>query len=107
MLERDGGEAAARLDAYLTLFAPFLHDRLVIRRTHQHNHILKILGRRPDKGDATNVNLFLCLAQCCFRLCYRLSEGIEVYDDEVNLRDAILLQLINMRWQIAPCQDTT
>lgn len=59
---------------------PSLQEVIVIGGIGKHRNPFVILGRSPEKGDASNINLLNCICESASRFCDGFGEWIEVAD---------------------------
>src|SRR5690349_503803 len=64
-----------------------------------------ILGGSAQEGDAANVDLLQRFTECHIGPRHCLAERIEVANDNIDRRDAVLLEFGHMRLVLAPRQD--
>jgi hypothetical protein len=89
LLEGLEREPALRLVADGTLLAPLSEDRLVVGGRREDRDPAVVLGRRPEEGDAANVNLLDRAGERAVGLLRLEHEGVQVAGDDRDGRDRV------------------
>ena len=81
-----------------------VEQRLVLSLRGHNDDVAEVLGCGSDEADAADVYLLddVCLA--CPR-CHGVLEGIEIDDDEVDVRNVVLLHLLPVAFVLATSED--
>ena len=106
--DREGAasEVTALLEARLSsLRLEDVVERSVVGLGGNDDHVLEVLRRPTDEADTTDVNLLNDILLASAR-GYRGLEGIEVYDHQVDQREAVLGDLLLVGSMAATSEDT-
>ena len=69
------------------MFCHFLQDHRIVGGIANHRHPLVVLGRRPQHGWTTDIDVFDRLLQRHILFGHRLLKGIQIDRDKINDRD--------------------
>ena len=106
MGERTSGETKTRfLTDGPTGCLDFLNQRWIVRRVRDDGDVLPVLGSGPHHGRSADVDILDRILQCAIRFGDRLHKGVEIDDDNVDGRDSMFFQRLQMRVDIASRED--
>ncbi len=78
-----------------------LEESCIVDRIAEDGHTSVVLGRGPDKGDTTNVDLLYRLWNRDVDLGDGVLEGIEVADDIVDFGNVLLREILLVRCEVS------
>ena len=89
-------QAIAQGLGHPALSAERLENRLVVRRIAEDQHVVEVLGGRPQQARAADVDILHDLVEGNPRPCRRLGEGIEIHQHQVHQGDLMPLQRLEV-----------
>lgn len=72
---------------------PYIQERVIVRRIGQDAHPLVVLGRRPEEGDTSDIDLLDGLRKRAAWLRDGGGKGIEIADDDGDLGDGLVCEV--------------
>ena len=90
--ESTGSKCFALVKGGFAVALQDLDQGAVVFHRGNDDHVVEVLGRTANEGDASNVNFLhdLCLRSAA---CDSGFEGVEVHDDEVDVGEVVLRHL--------------
>ena len=103
-VERGHGQCKAGGVAPAAVLAQLVHHRAVLRGVGEHRHVLPIFGSTAHHGGAANVDVLDRVFQGATGLGHRRFKGVQVDDQQIDGVNAMRLQGLHVRRQIAAGQ---